>query len=258
MGLEALVRGWVSRVQPQPLPDNDRGVLRLGRYGESYVVPLVRKNHALAEEGSYFTTNNAQTGISLGTPVAFVATTPICVISNLDSPSNPSAKRINLDYLNFQITAAGGAASTLASVPFAIVVDATNRFSSGGTSLTSAVTNPNMDSSVRSSIANVVFGAITATAATGSARTIVGQRFLRPFISATVATVIGDDITLTFGGVESPGTMSIVIANMVKQNHSIAPVMIGPGQSALVYVWLTGATTPAAISALPELGWWER
>ena len=264
MGLEAILRGWVSRTLPQAESDNDPGAVRLGRYGDIYTVGAVRKQHALADEGSYFVANNAQTGIATGTTASFTTTAPFIIIANTDSPTNTNAKRIHLDYVNLITTVAGTAASTAARIAAALVIDTGNRYSSGGTELSNLIVNPNMDVGTRASIAKVYCGALTATAATASARTVVGQRTLRLTVSATVLDVIDDTKYLNFGAVESPASAILmqsaagVQVNALSQQYAMPPVIVGPGQSILLYIFWPGTTTPAASSYLPELGWWER
>jgi hypothetical protein len=253
---QALFKGLVSRAVPSRNPDsfNNDVALRQGSYGEIYNQPLVRKAHNLADEGTYFTANNAQTGIAMTAGATFSATAPFIVITN--NASVASGTRCYLDYINLVSTAAGGAASTLVSLNATVVIDSTLRYTSGGTTLARPV-NPNMDSAT-ASISTVYCGAITSPAASGSARTIVGNRVIRPAVSATVMTVVGDSINLNFGGVEGGANGSITVANASIIPVSLPPIVIGPQSSALIYLWQNGATTPTAASFTPEVGLWER
>src|SRR5437870_5511714 len=93
----ALVRGLVARYPPQANPDSQQIDVppRFGRYGEAYGLSVVRKQHLLADEGSYFITNNsAQSGILSSPATGFVATTPAAIVYNTDSPTAPNYKRI--------------------------------------------------------------------------------------------------------------------------------------------------------------------
>ena len=256
-GIAALIKGWVSRGLPMPETDNDPGTSRMGRYQELYVIPSVRKQHVLADEGSYFVTNNAQTGIATPAVATFGATTPLAVIANTDSPANSNNKRIHLDYVNLVTTAAGSWASGGVNLQLMIYLDSGDRYSSGGTDISAAIASPNMDLPARTSVAKVRFGNITASAATGSVRAICGLRILRPAVSATVADVVGETKLLNFGGVEAMlnGSITVASANMI--SVPLPPIVIGPNQSALIYYVMNG-TTPAAASYAPEFGWWER
>ena len=245
---------------PQQDPDNERdgAPIRAGRYGEAYTLPLVRKSHSIADEGSYFVVNNAQSGITTGTSSAFSATAPFFIISNSDSFGNSNQKRIYLDYLNLVTTTAGSAASGLVNIQMAIVIDNTLRFSSGGTVLTNNVVNPNMDAPAAKSVALVYAGALTATAASAAARTVVGMRILRPTVSGTVTDVVGETKNINFGGVEGSQNGSITVANANIIPVPAPPIIIGPGQSALVYIWFNNGATVVAAAYAVEAGWWER
>src|SRR5881227_3639270 len=107
-GIEAFLKGWVSRMLPQSETDNDPGIVRLGRYGDVYTVGAVRKQHILADEGSYFVCNNSGTGAATSaTPTSFSDTAPMLSLYNSDSPSNQNAKRIHIDFIKLTQTAAG-------------------------------------------------------------------------------------------------------------------------------------------------------
>lgn len=256
-GTQPSIFGIVSRFQPQPATDYIEREVRLGRYGEVYTMPMLRKQHLLADEGFYRVTNNAQTGITNQNATGWVATTPTLIIYNNDSPSNPAYKRIYLDYINFVTTTAGSAASGLVDVQAALYIDNTNRYTSGGTVLTSAIVNPNMDVA-SPSIASVYMGAMTVAAATGAVRALCGLRTIRPTVSGTVTGVVGETWQFNFGGVEAMLNGSITVANANNIPMPLPPCILGPNQCALLYVWYaTGATNVAGAYA-PEVGWWER
>lgn len=255
----ALIRGLVARYLPPANPDNLQVDVpaRFGRYGESYALSLVRKQHLLADEGSYFlTNNNAQSGI-LSTPATgFVATTPAAIIYNTDSPTAPNYKRIYLDFLNLVTTVVGSAASGLVNLQAALYLDTGNRYSSGGTEITANIVSPNYDISPKS-IARVWFGALTATAAS-AARALSPLRVVRPAVSGTVLDVVGETKWFNFGAVEGMLNGSITIANANFIPVPLPPVIIGPGQSALLYLWQNVGATNVAATYAPELGFWER
>lgn len=267
MATEILIKGTPSRALPQAQADNQReGVpLRLERYMGMFTQPVVRKSHILADEGSYFLTNNAQTGIVTSAAVGFVATTPSLIIANIDSASNPIAKRIYLDNIELLVTTAGITATATQAKNLAMLVDTGNRYSSGGTNLTNNIVSPNMDGAFKS-IAAVYFGNLTATAASANARTIVGQRLVRLPVTATTAPdVINDRVRLEFGSVENIssvviGSTGALQANVMQETIKMPPVIIGPGQSLLIYLWqlVAGGTYPTATTYAPEIAWWER
>lgn len=256
----ALVRGIVARYLPQANVDSPQVDVppRFARYGEQYIVPLMRKQHALADEGSYFiANNNAQAGI-LSTPATgFVATTPAAIIYNGDSPTSPNYKRVYLDFLNLVTTVVGSAASALVNLQAALYIDNGNRYSSGGTEITANIVSPNMDLTPKS-IAKVYFGALTATAATAAVRALSPLRVVRPAVSGTVMDVVGETKWFNFGAVEGMLNGSITIANANFIPVPLPPVIIGPNQSALLYLWQNVGGTNVAATYAPELGFWER
>jgi hypothetical protein len=81
---QALFRGLVQRALGSPNADSSNidVAVRQSTYGELYNQPLVRKAHNLADEGSYFVANNAQTGIASAYNTAFTATAPFMLIYN--------------------------------------------------------------------------------------------------------------------------------------------------------------------------------
>jgi hypothetical protein len=268
MATEVLIKGVPSRNLPQAQADNQREGIppRFDRYGGLYGQPMVRKAHALADEGSYFTVHNSQTGVITPANTGFTATAPAMLIANVDVPSNPLAKNIYLDYVDLLITAAGVTATAVQGKMMALLLDSVNIYTSGGTNLaTGSNINVNMTSSVKS-IANIYFGNITASGGGGTSRLIVGQRLMRLPVSATTAPdLINDVFHFNFGGVENAtsyvsGSTGALQANVVQSTLNLPPVVIGPGQSLLFYIWqlVAGGTFPTGTTYSPEIGWWER
>ena len=255
MGLDAIFKLITGRAIPAPLVDSTEGRPRGSRYGEAGVLSYVRKSHLLADEGSYYVTNNAQTGIASAVGTSFSATAGFIVVQNTDSTDNANCRRIYMDYVNLTTTAAGSWASAGVNTQIMVYLSTSARYSSGGTNLTANITSPNSSAS-KDSIAQVYVGAITTTAAAASDRPICGLRILRPAVSATVVDVIGETKHLNFGGVE--GTFStITVANANQVALPLPPVIIGPGHSMVIHYIMNG-TTPGAASYAPEIAWWER
>lgn len=250
--------GLASRVLPQPTGDKIEVEQRLGRYGEIAALSFIRKQHLLADEGTYRITNNAnQTGIIAAGSSAFSATAPSLIVYNNDQATNVGYKRIYLDFLNLVTTVVGSAASGLVNLQGAVYLDTGNRYSSGGTVLTGNIVNPNMDAG-QPSVAQVYFGALTASAATGSVRAISPLRVIRPSVSGTVLDVVGETKWFNFGGVEGMLNGSITAANANFIPVPMPAVIVGPNQSALLYLWQNNGATNVAATYAPELGWWER
>jgi len=62
MAIDTNEQGVVSRSLPAPSVDNSSATIRLGRYRGTYVYNVVPKNYPVADEGSYFVSNNSGTG----------------------------------------------------------------------------------------------------------------------------------------------------------------------------------------------------
>lgn len=257
MGVRTIIKGIVSRALPNANVDNQDYELRLWRYGEIPTVGVIRKQHGLSSEGTYFITNNAQTAIASPLITTFTAASPMISISNTDQVSNSNYKNIDLDYINLVTGTAGAFASGGVNLQLMIVLDTVDRYSSSGTDLTPNIVNCNSGSAAKASIAKIRFGQIAATAAASSARTIVGLRILRPVVSATVADVAGEQKQLNFGGVEANINGSITVASANNIPIALPPLTIGPGGSALIYYVMNG-TTPSAQTFFPEIAYWER
>lgn len=251
---QALIRGLVQRALPSTNADsaNNDVALRLDPYGGAYTQPLVRKAHNLADEGSYFVTNNAQTGIASAYNTAFTATAPFLLVYN----GGTTGTRLYLDYLALVAIAAGACTTTAGYIAGAVVVDTGNRYSSGGSNLTANIVSPNYAVAAAPAGVAVYAGAITATAAT-AARTIVGVRNLRPNVSTTVINVVGDMNLINFGSVEG-ATGSITIANANIMPQAFPPVVVPQGSSALFYLTYPVMAAPSAATFAPELGFWVR
>ena len=257
---QALFRGLVSRSLPSANLDSQQTDVgtRLARYGEQFTMPIVRKTHGLNDEGSYFVTNNnAQSGILSSAATGFVATTPALVVTNTDSPTNQNYKRVNLDFLNLVTTVVGSAASGLVNLQAALYMASGAVYTSGGTEITANIVSPNMDLTPKS-VARVIFGAITATVTGMTVRAISPLRVIRPAVSGTVLDVVGETKWFNFGGVEGALNGSITIANANFITVPMPCCTLGPGQSALLYLWQNVGATNVAATYAPELGWWER
>lgn len=266
----ALFKGLVSRLLPTANSDNPNVdvAARLGRYGEQYSIGLMRKQAALADEGCYFVTHNAQTGIltsMLGTSFSNTSLSPYLFLLNTDT-----VKSIYLDYVNLICTAAGAFASAGTKLMFAWSLDSAgaSRYSSGGTELlTGAATNGGTKNvktgSSQGSALRAIVGALVLNTPTAS-RLIVPQRLFRVQNSTTVAGVVDDETRMNFGGVEQTPSGLLLDLNTAKtvpyrEYHQLPPVVIDPGHAAILHLWSPGqAVSSTAITYLPEIGHWER
>lgn len=252
-GVEAYLKGWVARQLPTAWPDNDAGLARLSRYGDMSTVGIVRKQHGLADEGSYFVANtgNPATGVATAAaPTSFSDTAPMLTLYNQDSVGNQNAKRMHLDFVRLTVTAAGTAGVSFRA---GLKVGTGSAYASGGTLLTPA--SPNMDVAARASIAHI--GILPTAVAMTAPRTIVGDVYAIPTLGAVWP--VGASVLFNFGGVEVANANSIfasTTATMLTNTVAMPPVIIGPNQSAVLLHLLT--LQSAASSWSVEMGWWER
>jgi hypothetical protein len=208
---------------------------------------------ALNDEGTYFTTHNAGTGLAITTIIGYDATKPFLIIQN---KAPVGGKKIMLDCLDLTTVVAGSAASALASLQLAVVLDDILRISTGGTDLTPNIMQPNMQRS-DASIATVACGQLVPAAA-HNARLISPASSIRPTVSATVADVVGELKHIVFGGGLVGPNGSIVLAQANMLTIPMPPIQIGPQQSCLLYLLYGTGATPVAATYSPELAWSER
>jgi hypothetical protein len=238
--------GTVRSDLPSVSAEGTYAPIRVSRHGEMFSRALTgSKLTNLAGEGSYFVATNATLGTALsGTaaPTAFSATVALLALFN---SAATTGKSIHVDYLRLYPKAAGTNGTNFS---YAMSVDRTNRYSSGGTAITPV--NANINSDVVSA-ATIYAGAITAAAAGASVR-----RFSHGQLRSVIK-VIGDVYEFRFGdssaasqGMPLEGTLQ---ANIVTR---CAPLVIPPGCSWLFHE-LAASQSVAATFEL-ELGYWER
>lgn len=233
------------RELPSTYSDGTSVPLRGSKRGELHVAPLhAGKQHALSDEGSYFVATNP----TVGTGVAGIAASDgfndlesFLFLRNTESAS--TGKRIYLDYIMLQPTAAGTNGTNFS---FAMKLDKGNsRVGTGGAAVTPI--NPNMDSAA-ASIATIQSGAVASAAASVDAR-LVCSGLLR-----TTIKVVGDTYLFNFGGVaHSAGVQAATITNFIVP---CPPVVLGPGHMFLLHEF--GASQTVAAAYTFQMGWWER
>lgn len=215
--------------------------------GNSFQVGMLESGrYPRAALGQYFRATNPTfgTGIAAGIVTGFVATTPLMTVVNSASAGGVS---IYLDYIKLMNTAAG-ASSTQAHM--GVVLDLTNRYSSGGTALTGTPVNTGATTTPKASIQ---FGAVTATAASANVR-LLGRDIIKT--QAAPCWVVGDEVFIKCENTDTPaGATNGAAANIYPA--PAGPIIIAPGHSFLLYQWNTAnATTPPSWEV--EIAWWER
>jgi hypothetical protein len=257
MANEVLIKGRTSRTLPQAVPNPGSGEgekIRSGLYGELYALGIWPTKHLLADEGAYFIATNPTigTGVAHALVTAFTNTAALFYIKNLFSPG-PTAKRIYLDYLRLILTAAPTAG---VSLDFLVQLDTTARVPTANNVQVVPV-NVNSDD-VNALGKNLIdleafnAGSLTVPAPGNSAINVCRARI------PTGINVVGDEYVVQFGGPSqmdsgSPPLTAIRAAQPARMVTHAPPVIIGPGQAAIIYRWSPTEAT-AAPSYEYELG----
>lgn len=246
------VYGKTGRAQPSMSADGVSQQARVTARGEFLVVTMTQGTYPLADEGAYFTAVNPTpgTGIIHALTTAWSATAALFCLRNTDSEG---AKRIYLDYV--KLLCIGTAPTATTSIRLAVTLDNTNRYSSGGTSITPK--NVNMDSS-QATVANLNFGAVVLTAASGSVRDIARES--QP-PRAAPALVSGDTFFFNFGQVSAESLATVGAAAPATApaqfTSAMPPAIIGGGDSLNFHLYYPAAATTAPTYEF-EIAWWER
>lgn len=244
---EVVIDGLVSRVLPGPSVDDPQSPksVRLGRYREEYNLSLIPTTHLLADEGSYFVTENPTPGTSIAMAVSATLSETSSYFLAIQNTAPSGGVRIYPAYV--KLTCEQAPASGTAMQLFA-KTDVLSSYTSGGTALTPAC--PNSDVSP-GSVAKINFGALTTVARTGAARTVYNGQ------PRQVIPVVGDTYLINFGCVEFAGPGVLNGSNPQFIPVGAAPVIIGPQSCLLIGAFFpSNSATPAKFEV--EIGHWER
>lgn len=218
---------------------------RTGSYLEAVTLPLGANNSQFGVEGSYFVANNATlaTGIAghAAPVVADTDTKPLFFLFN-----SSSTKHIIMDYLFFEVTAAG-TGGTIQYTTIYVDDRGSSSYTSGGTAITPVNVN---SGSTNATAATVYFGAVVAGM---SSSRKVGQQIAREVIP-----VVQDTLLMKFGG-PNAGFHSALTTAGTATNHLVqhfGPVVIGPGGN--LNISQIRPSQSAAASYQFSAGWIER
>lgn len=204
---------------------------------------------AWTEQGSYFKACNPTlgTGIAMGIQTTFSATAN--VLSVMRSAS--STKKVIPHYLRLICTAAG---ATTTSSRLAVVLDTANRYTSGGTDLTTGIVCANSGLGPASVVDVLRFGIVTAPAAV-AARTVANVQLKT---QAAPCWTVGDEVRINFapGWDSDPQALSGAAAVAIARNVGNV-VLSGQNHCLLVHMW-NPANATTAPSWECEWAWWER
>jgi hypothetical protein len=250
--MEVGMNGIAASALPTASPEAAEGKVRLGRYREQYSLNLVPTKHLLAEEGSYFVGSNQSPGTTVArnaVNTSFSNTVGLCHIFN---KAAAGGKRIYLDYLKLILA---GVSTGEVSLEFAVVVDNQNREPAAANRTLITPINVNGDSSTASIAQPSQYLAaqpFTVAAPTAAARVFRGH-------IPTSLGIVGDEYVLKFGGEDMQalaGGTAARLAATARMAGVVAPVIVGPQQSAVIHMWWL---TEGGVSTWElEMGWWER
>lgn len=221
----------------------DEGDATYAELVEAFVLKYPR-----ARVGQYWyaTSPAPGTGIAQGIVAAYGATTPIMTVFNTAAAGGNS---LYLDYIKL-ICSAAGASST--SGQLAMFLDQIDRYTSGGTRLTTTASNAGSSLLTSSPKARIDFGVLVAAAAGANAKQ-VGRDAIKT--QAAPCWAVGDEVFVKFDQVDVPaGPTNGAASNVYPVPRG--PVVIAPGHSFLLHLW-NPANAVTAPSWEVEMGWWE-
>ena len=204
-------------------------------------IATLAEEMAMADAGAYFRAGNATIGTALTYAIqtSFSATVAALLIVNA------SAKRVYLDYIRMLLTIAPASAT---AGDWAVVIDPTNRFSSGGTVLGGA--NTSMLATANGAPGASAYWTPTVAAAGANARTVARGKL------RTVIPVAGDTFIWQFG--MPPQTSQVINgANPTILAFGVPPVVLPATSTMLLHLWFV-ANAATAPTFEVEVGWWER
>lgn len=213
--------------------------------GALYVMP---EEMAMADAGDYYRAGNATIGtaISYSVVTAWAATSAFLIMRNTAAGGG---LRVYPDYIRLLL---GTAPASATAMHYAMTLDPTNRYTSGGTVISG--TNTNLLSSIATAgVASVICGAPTIAAAGANVRTVTRGQV------RSVIPVVGDQYVFQFGGLPQQGQLITNSTNPAITQISVPPVVLAPGNnhSLLLHLWFPGNVTTAAQFEI-EVGFWER
>lgn len=223
----------------------------LGQYGFGV------KHHRFAQAGAYFMATNPTpgTGIVSGVVTSLADTTPVLVVRNNNAAG--SGICIYPDFLRLHVTVVGVGHTSPKLTLKLDTSQVTNRYTSGGSTITpvstggGAVSTVNSGAVVPSTQAQIYYGAITAAAAGAAV-------LLDTFQLASAIEVVNDTWNIDFGaGVLGVKTMLADNSTTITHGYfPTAPICIGPQQTLTAHLWAASMST--GITCQFSLGYLEK
>lgn len=202
---------------------------------------------AWAEEGSYFKVTNPTpgTGIAMGIQTTFSDTANVLFLLR-----NGSATKYIIPHYIRLVNTVAGASTTSSNI--LVVTDTGNRYTAGGTDLTTDIVCANSGLGPSSAVDVARFGIITAAA-------VVAKRKVARSVVKTQAApcwIVGDEVKIAFSDDADQGLLSGAAAARFVVNTG--PVVLGAqNHCLLIHMWNIANATTAPSWEL-EAAWWER
>lgn len=241
--------GLVAKLQPVPAADGLNMPVRQDKFGAIAPWCDAPTRHQFAEEGSYLLATNPTVGTGLtwvAAQTTFSDTTPNLYVFN-----NSTTRSLYIDYLKLIATAA---ATTAASIQYAIKTQSVPRVFTTDNTLAIVAVNPNQ---ALPTLENPIIKAQnSATAsvmsASDSSARLVGRGNLGGL------NIAGTEMLLTFGSTDAGVYVGQAdAANQPgRRGASCPPIIIGPGQALTFYLWMPSSA--ASFNPEFELGMWAR
>lgn len=233
--------GLTSEALPAGAFDGVQAQARMSRYGEfgvnSFMSPPYYP-HAL--EGMYYKATHQ----TPGTAVAYSITTAFSALASFFFLYNGDAtKRLFLDYIKLIPTTAPASAT---SGHFALAIDDTNRYTSGGSSFT--------PQNVNSAVANASIATCRAGALVNPV--VVAARYVDRGVLFAAIPVVNSEFVLAVGSqAAGAGTLGGTVAT--RTVIPLSPVVVAPGDCMLLHLWFPANAVTAPQFEF-EAAWWER
>lgn len=241
------VSGLILRKLPPAFPDDrdNEKSNRFARYGEQFSTGIFgTSDHIMADEGSYLVASNTAVGTGqtwVAAQTTFVDTTPNWYIENTESPNNQDSKWLYLRFLKMISTAVATGttliryAAILDNVPRALSTDNT-------ASITSRCYRGDLNPLVTPTVKVQNSATASVIAASSGNKRIVANGTLGGL------NVIGTEMQINFGSTDAGGGQNGVAAETVpnRRVNIEGPVIIPPGWSLVIHVWLVGSSASPA------------
>jgi len=244
-----LLQAKVSRAHPGFSADAAAADARLTRRKELIAAALGPSRFASLEEGSYvaFTHQTPATAVAGTNQTSFAATNALFALRNPSTVAlSAGGKCFVPDFIRLSVTTVP---TTAASGRFALAVDRSNRYSSGGTQFGAQCTNPGGGNPATTDL-DLRLGALTLAAAGGNTRYAAAGMF------RSVIPVLLDQIVFEFDGNDA-GPQDIAGTTAKVITVKCPPVILEPNNNDILigHVWYPSATV-AAQYEFTAAGWW--